>query len=63
MNLSLTQGTNSLTEVVVTGYGQAVKRDLTSSVAKVKGSEVANTPVANFTQTLQGRAAGVFVES
>jgi TonB-linked SusC/RagA family outer membrane protein len=62
-NVSLTQGDNALTEVVVVGYGQSSKRELTSSVTKVKGEEVANIPVPNFNQALQGRAAGVFVES
>jgi hypothetical protein len=61
--IRLTQGNNALSEVVVVGYGQTLKRELTSSVTRVKGSEVANTPVANFNQALQGRAAGVFVES
>jgi TonB-dependent starch-binding outer membrane protein SusC len=62
-SISLSPGTNALTEVVIVGYGQSVKRELTSSVTTVKGSEIANTPVPNFTQALQGRAAGVFVES
>ncbi|WP_121352498.1 SusC/RagA family TonB-linked outer membrane protein [Flavisolibacter nicotianae] len=62
-SIRLAQGENKLTEVVVTGYGQSSKRELTSSVTKVKGADVVNTPVPNFTQALQGRAAGVFVES
>lgn len=62
-SIRLAPGANSLSEVVVVGYGQTVKKELTSSVTKVKGSEVANTPVPNFNQALQGRAAGVFVES
>lgn len=63
MSIHLKPGTNSLKEVLVVGYGQSVKRELTSSVALVKGSDVANTPVPNFLQGIQGRAAGVFVES
>lgn len=63
MTINLVQGENALSEVVVVGYGQSLKRELTSSVARVKGAEVANTPVPNFNQALQGRAAGVFVES
>src|SRR5215218_7825091 len=43
--IRLAQGENRLTEVVVTGYGQSTKRELTSSITKVKGSEVANVPV------------------
>lgn len=50
-------------EVIVTGYGSKIKKDLTGSIARVKGTEVANTPVSNFAQALQGRAAGVFVEA
>ena len=62
-SISMGQRINNLNEVVVVGYGTTIKRDLASSVAKVKGSEVANTPVPNFNQALQGRAAGVFVEA
>jgi len=63
MNISLSQFTRSLNEVVVTGYGSQVKRDLTGSIARVKGSDVQNMPVPNLSQALQGRAAGVFVEA
>ncbi len=61
--IRLQPGDNSLSEIVVVGYGQASKKELTSSVVKVKGAEIANTPVPNFNQALQGRAAGVFIES
>ncbi|MBP8766041.1 MAG: SusC/RagA family TonB-linked outer membrane protein, partial [Ferruginibacter sp.] len=52
----------NLDEIVVVGYGTKIKKDLTGNIAKVKGSEVQNMPVANLDQALQGRAAGVFVE-
>jgi TonB-dependent starch-binding outer membrane protein SusC len=52
-----------LNEVVVVGYGTQIKQDLTGNIASLKGDEVKNIPVPNFTQALQGRAAGVFVES
>lgn len=64
VEVSLKAGaTQSLDEVIVVGYGTKIKKDLTGNIARVKGAEIANTPVANFTQALQGRAAGVFVES
>ncbi|MBN8674499.1 MAG: TonB-dependent receptor [Chitinophagales bacterium] len=64
VEISLKAGvTQSLDEVIVVGYGTKIKKDLTGNIARVKGAEIANTPVANFTQALQGRAAGVFVES
>ncbi len=52
-----------LNEVVVVGYGTQIKQDLTGNIASLKGDDVKNIPVPNFTQALQGRAAGVFVES
>ncbi|MFZ2784441.1 MAG: TonB-dependent receptor [Sediminibacterium sp.] len=62
--IALKQADNrNLDEVIVVGYGTKTKKDLTGNIARVKGADVANTPVPNFTQALQGRAAGVFVES
>lgn len=62
--IALQQADNkNLDEVIVVGYGTKTKRDLTGNIARVKGSDVANTPVPNFAQALQGRAAGIFVES
>jgi len=52
-----------LGEVVVVGYGTQIKQDLTGNIAQIKGEDVQNLPVVNLTQTLQGRAAGVFVEN
>lgn len=64
VEVSLKAGaTQSLDEVVVVGYGGKIKKDLTGNIARIKGAEVANTPVTNFTQAIQGRAAGVFVEA
>lgn len=63
LNITLSQTSKTLNEVVITGYGTQVKRDVTSVIARVKGSDVQNMPVADLSQTLQGRAAGVFVEA
>ena len=64
MNVSLNAAeTSSLDEVIIVGYGTKIKKDLTGNIAQVKGEEVANTPVVDFNQALQGRAAGVFVEA
>lgn len=60
----LTQNSaTNLSEVVVVGYGTNVKKDLTGNIARVKGADIQSMPVPNFTQALQGRAAGVFVEA
>ncbi len=54
-------GTDQLTEVIVTGYGTKIKRDVTGSIAKVGAKELNNTPVTSFESAIQGRAAGVYV--
>ena len=63
MTVPLSQTSKALNEVVVVGYGTTTKRKLTGNIAKVQGADIQNIPVPNFTQALQGRAAGVFVES
>ena len=51
----------NLNEVVVVGYGTQKRKDLTGSVASVKGAAIKDLPVTNVTEALQGRAAGVEV--
>ena len=46
-------------QVVVIGYGTASKRDLTGSIAKVKGEEIAAMPNANPLSSLQSKVAGL----
>ncbi|MCS6807193.1 MAG: TonB-dependent receptor [Bacteroidota bacterium] len=50
-----------LEDVVVVGYGSAIKKDITGSVIKVKASEIADVPVPSFDVAIQGKAAGVNV--
>lgn len=59
VDVSLALDVTQLSEVVVVGYGTQSKRDLTGSIASVKGSDIALAPVQSFDQALQGRAAGV----
>lgn len=63
INITLVEGTSDLSEVVVVGYGTTIKRELTGAIGKLKGEQVRNMPVPNLNQALQGRVAGVFVES
>ena len=53
--------TTNLNEVVVIGYGTAQKRDLTGSIVKVAGEEVADKPNTNPIASLQGKVAGLSV--
>ena len=46
-------------EVVVVGYGVQRKKDVTSSISQVKGSDIAEIASPSFLQQLAGRASGV----
>lgn len=52
-----------LEEIVVIGYGTQKKSDMTGAVGIVKGDELAKFTTANATNAIQGRMAGVRVES
>ncbi len=61
LDFSLTQEDKTISEVVVVGYGTQRKKEVTGSIASVKGAAIANKPVQSFEQALGGRAAGVQV--
>lgn len=61
MSISLEVEAIGLAEVVAIGYGSIRKRDVSSSISIVQGEEIAKTAPGNFTQGLQGLAAGVQV--
>jgi TonB-linked SusC/RagA family outer membrane protein len=61
--VSLKMSQEILEEVVVVGYGTEVKTKVTGSISEIKADEIALTPVSTVEQTLQGRAAGLFIES
>lgn len=63
INVVLSADVSNLDEVVVVGYGSAKKSDITGSVSSVKSDELNAFPVLSAEQGLQGRAAGVVVQS
>lgn len=63
LNISMTEDFAKLEEVVVVGYGARRKSDVTGSVSSVKADELTAFPVLDAEQALQGRAAGVVVQS
>ena len=50
--------TTDIDEIVVIGYGQVAKKDLTGSVATVKMNDIKDVPVLSVDNALQGRIAG-----
>ncbi len=63
INVSLKPDTKALDEVIVVGYGTRKKSDITGSVSSVTAKELTAFPVLNAEQALQGRAAGVSVQT
>src|SRR4051812_37314736 len=55
LSLRLIPGSNKLEEVVVIGYGQVKKRDLTGAVVSIKGDEVTKVPTSNAIEAIQGK--------
>lgn len=55
----LEDGIGELNEVVVVGYGQNVRRNLTTAVSSVKPEDIPDRNVASANQLLQGQVAGV----
>ncbi len=63
LNVILKEDVESLSEVVVVGYGTQTRKTMTSRVSSVKAEDIANIPVTSSDQLLQGRAAGVQISN
>lgn len=63
MAIVLKEDTKTLDEVVIVGYQEVRKKDLTGSVAKANMADILSTPIASFDQAMGGRIAGVNVSS
>jgi|688.fasta_scaffold47362_2 TonB-linked SusC/RagA family outer membrane protein len=63
MNATLKVDEKSLTEVVVTGYTREKKSTFAGAASNISAKVMENQPVGAFDQALQGRAAGVQVQS
>lgn len=62
INVVLKEDTKVLDELVVVGYGQMKRSDLTGSVSSVSSKAIENSVSTSIDQVLQGRAAGVQVQ-
>lgn len=61
INVVLSENSEVLEEVVVTGYGTTKKRDLVTSVASVGADQLKDIPVTSAAEALQGKLSGVSV--
>ena len=63
IHVVMKEDTNMMEELVVVGYGAVKKGDVTNAVAQIKGEELADRPVSNVAQALQGELAGVEIRT
>jgi TonB-linked SusC/RagA family outer membrane protein len=63
LQVSMKTDDRSLEAVVVTGYSARKKRDEAGAISTVRGEEIRNLPNPSIDKALQGRAAGVLVQS
>lgn len=61
IDVVLLENTAMLDEVVVVGYGQMKKSDLTGAVGSMGAKDIKDVPVASVGQAMQGRISGVQV--
>ncbi|MDD4514466.1 SusC/RagA family TonB-linked outer membrane protein [Massilibacteroides sp.] len=62
-NITLTESSKNLDEVVVIGYGSRTKKDLTGAVAQISSDEISNNKTMSPEFAMQGKMAGVFVSN
>lgn len=63
LNISLAENTENLDEIVVIGYGTSRKRDIVSAMSTVKGSTISAASTSNVQDALQGKVAGLDIQS
>jgi TonB-linked SusC/RagA family outer membrane protein len=59
LDVAMESDVTSLNEVVVVGYGEQRKADITGAIANVESEEITKQPTVNPISALQGKVAGV----
>lgn len=59
IDVTLESEVTALEEIVVVGYGEQRKLDITGAVSNIEGEEITRQPSVNPISALQGRVAGV----
>ncbi|WP_345157853.1 TonB-dependent receptor [Pontibacter saemangeumensis] len=62
INVTLSEDTEALEEVVVVGYGTQKKADITGAIATLDAKAIEERPIARVDQALVGQMAGVRVQ-
>jgi TonB-dependent starch-binding outer membrane protein SusC len=59
--VALKEQLNPISEIVVIGYGNQKKSDLTGAISSYSGKKLNETPVIGVDHAMEGRATGVYV--
>lgn len=63
MTIELKEDSKSLDEIVVVGYGNMKRRDITSSISKVSSQDMKNNSSSSLMNAIQGKTTGVLISS
>ncbi|MEP0713968.1 MAG: TonB-dependent receptor [Algoriphagus sp.] len=63
IDVTMNPDTQNLDEVIVTAYGTADKGNFTGAAVAIKADQIANRPINNVANALEGQAAGVITTS
>ena len=63
INATLKSKVNNLDETVVVAYGEARKSEISGSQTRVGSREIEDIPIASIDLILQGKVAGLYIES
>jgi TonB-dependent starch-binding outer membrane protein SusC len=62
IDVTLTEDTKTLDEIVVIGYGEVKRKDVTGSISSINSEEIRKTNPVTFDQALQGKVPGLVVQ-
>ena len=63
INVTMQESAEALEEIIVMGYGTRGKNEITGSTVQLKGESISNVPVVSVDQALQGKVAGLTINS
>src|SRR5690625_1810353 len=62
LKISISPSSQTLNQVVITGYTRKTRATTTGSVARISGKEIQDVPVANVMELIQGKVAGLNIQ-
>ncbi|WP_339752364.1 TonB-dependent receptor [Algoriphagus aquimarinus] len=63
VNVTMETDVQNLDEVIITAYGTADKGNFTGSAVSLKGDQIANRPINNVANAIEGQSPGVITTS